>query len=141
MLRKAMVMTALLALAPFVGMLTSSNAEAHSGVAVSGGIVIASPVAVFGFSYGDPFVVGHVHANPVYCSHGPLYYYPAYHVYGHYAPRYAYYNYNRPVVRHSHRYYVGARGRNAYHPARFENRGRHPGQRRGVSIRGHRGRH
>jgi len=138
MLRKMMTMAAILTLAPLAGMATSSPAEAHTGVAVSGSIVINTPGAVLGFSYGNPYLAGPVYADPLQCTRGPLYYYPAYHVYGVYSPRYVYYDYYRPVVRHTHGYYARAYNRHHYRqvyrssPARRSVRG-HAVSRRGYS--------
>ena len=122
------------------------EAKAHD---VRAQVVIGSPVAVFGFSYGDPFAVGHVHYGPVACSHGPLYYYPAYHVYGHYAPRYHYVRYARPHYVHPHHghgphkyksYGHGHGGRHASHGGGYGYRGpkSYKSGSSSYKIRGHR---
>jgi len=130
MLRKTLMMAAVLTLAPFAGMATSSPAEAHTGVLVSGNIVVTTPGAVLGFSYGNPYLVGAVYANPFDCQAGPLYYYPAYHVYGRYSPRYVYYDYYRPVVRHTHGYYTRAYSQHEYRQA-------YSGSHSRQNVRGH----
>ena len=122
-MRKAGV-TALMSLA-FAAMALPSTAEAHGSV--SGQVVIQSPVAVFGFSYGNPFVTGHVHYGPAHCAHGPLYYYPGYRVYGHYHPGYSYTRYAGP------RYY--AAGHHA--PRYYGPHGPQHGYRRGPGWHGH----
>ncbi len=119
MTRRILTATALLVLTPLIPALSGDKAEASdSRVYVSGGISVVAPDFVLGFSYNDPYVLGHVHHEPVYCDHGPLYYYPHYRVYGHYYPRYAYSYYARPYIR-----YVGPpRYGHAHHV-----RGGHPG--------------
>lgn len=118
-------------------------AEAHG---VRAQVVIqapAPPVAVFGFSYGDPFVMGHVHYGPVACSHGPLYYYPTYGVYAHYYPRYRYSYYSGPRYVHRHdasyrgggwRDHDGYRGRGGH---ANKHRGRNDDRRGRYRVRGH----
>jgi len=88
-------MAALMTLAS-VALALPDHAEAHGGTFVSGEVVIQSPVAVFGFSYGNPWVTGHVHHGPVACHQGTLYYYPSYRVYGHRHPGYHYSHYAQP---------------------------------------------
>ncbi|HET9481980.1 MAG TPA: hypothetical protein VFP98_09520, partial [Candidatus Polarisedimenticolia bacterium] len=103
---KAALAAALLTLTPAAAVLSGSASDARADTYVSGSITIGSPVAVLGFSYGDPFVIGHVHYSPVYCSHGPLYYYPQHRVYTHYYPRYRYAYYSAPILRHRHSHYA-----------------------------------
>jgi hypothetical protein len=112
------------------------EAKAHD---VHAQVVIGSPVAVFGFSYGDPFAVGHVHYGPVACSHGPLYYYPAYGVYGHYYPRYRYVRYASPHYfrpYHGHGPYKVYRsyGHGGHYGGHYD--GRHDGHGGGYGGRG-----
>jgi len=102
-LLKRTLIGAVLTVAPVLPAMLGSPAEAHDrSVSVS----IASPNAVFGFSYGNPTVYGHVHYGPVPCEAGPLYWYPSYRVYGHYHPRLRYTYYSRPVY-YPVRYYSG----------------------------------
>ncbi len=127
-MRKAGV-AALMTLA-FAALALPSAAQASAYV--SGQVVIQSPVAVFGFSYGNPFPVGHVHYGPAYCDHGPLYYYPAYRVYGHYHPGYAYTRYAAP------RYYAaGPYGPRYYGPRYHGPHNGYQGYRRSASWHGH----
>ena len=135
LLRKPMVAAALLTLSPLAVALMggASDAQAHT-YGRDRNVSRRGPVAVDGYSYGDPYVYGHVHRSPVYCSHGPVYYYPRQSVYSHYYPRYHYYSYDRPVVRHS------ARNHHRYLPphAQFlKDRLR----RHAEHLRGHRSRH
>lgn len=99
LLRRPVVAAALLILSPMAVALMggASEAQAHTYGRV---FIGAGPVAVVGYSYGDPYLYGHVHLSPVYCSQGPVYYYPVQNVYAHYYPRYQYYGYPRPVLRH-----------------------------------------
>jgi len=123
-MRKALFGTALATLAPIAPLLSGSSSEveaSHRRPRISANIAIGGPVSVLGFSYGDPFVYGHVHYEPVHCNVGPLYYYPDHQVYAHYYPRHRYYKYDRP------RYY------NARH-SHYHGSG-HPGYAR---VRGHR---
>lgn len=125
-----------------MALVAAPGAEAHG---VRAQVVIQAPVppvAVFGFSYGDPYVMGHVHHGPVACSHGPLYYYPSYGVYSHYHPRYKYTRYARPhyVQRHHDASY--RRGGWKHHDRYDGRRGSHrggggKGKRGGGKIRGH----
>jgi hypothetical protein len=133
-----------------MALVAAPSAEAHG---VRAQVVIQAPVppvAVFGFSYGDPYVMGHVHHGPVACSHGPLYYYPSYGVYSHYHPRYRYVRYARPHYLHRHHdasYRRGGWKQHASHKYRNDHRGRgdhrHKGKGRdrdrrgGYRIRGH----
>ena len=80
--------------------LAAPEARAHGSVSAQ--VVFQAPVAVVGFSYGDPYFVGHVHRGPIACAHGPLYYYPTYGVYGHYYPRHKYVRYSRPYYVRGH---------------------------------------
>lgn len=114
MMKRVLSTAAFMALAPLMPALTGDEALAdHDGVYISGGISVVAPDSVLGFSYGNPYVVGHVHHEPVYCNHGPIYYYPAYKVYGHYHPRYTYRYYAKP---HGHGYYGhGYHARHGHH--------------------------
>ena len=84
-----------------------SEALAHS--IVQGQVSVAAPSFVVGFSYGNPYFHGHVHAYPVACATGPIYYYPYAGVYGHYHARATFVRYPRPVFfdvrHHSPRYF------------------------------------
>jgi hypothetical protein len=111
-LMKKALLAAGLMLAPALSAMIATPVEAHGGSGVSVSVTIPTRSAVFGFSYGNPVLYGHVHAAPVYCTHGPLYYYPAYNVYGHYHPRLRYYNYARPVY-----YYAPPPVHHYAHPA------------------------
>lgn len=108
-LKKALVLGSLAMLAPVaLPLLAGSGSDAQAGTYVSGQVVFGGPVAVVGFSYGNPFVYGHVHSSPVFCDHGPLYYYPTHHVYAHYVPRYRYHYYETPRYYGAHhRHYDG----------------------------------
>src|SRR5262245_55085849 len=120
---KAALAASFIVLTPAASMLSGGQAQAHSDVYVSGSVSVGFPSLVVGFSYGDPFLVGHVHYSPVPCAAGPLYYYPAYDVYAHYYPRYVYSYYPHPygyqdvhVYHHSHGgYYRGGHGHYGYH--------------------------
>ena len=98
-LKKAAITAALVTLAPIAPLMfgTASDASAHtyvSGSVTFGGPV--APIAVLGYSYGNPYQYGPVYYEPEACDVGPVYYYPQYRVY---APRYAafsYYRYARP---------------------------------------------
>ena len=95
--RKAAFMAGIVSVATAV-LGAGSTAYAHPR---GGSVVIETPVAVVGFSYGNPHWSGsHVHASPVHCSVGPIVYYPDYGVYGHYHPRYRFYRYRQPVIAH-----------------------------------------
>ena len=105
-LKKAVLTAAFVSLAPVAPLLIGSASDADAHTYVSGSITVGSPVAVVGFSYGNPFPFGHVHYAPGYCDVGPLYYYPAYHVYAHYYPRVHYDTYARPRYYYpQHHYY------------------------------------
>ena len=93
---KAIIGTAVLALAPVVPALSGSGGGVEAAVRTSVQIGFASPVGVFGFSYDNPHSVGHVHASPIACAHGPLYFYPTYGVYGHFVPGFRYVSYRAP---------------------------------------------
>ena len=137
LLRKPVVAAALLTLSPLAVALMggASDAQAHGRGHGRDRIVIdVGPVVVDGYSYGNPYVYGHVHHSPVYCSHGPVYYYPRQSVYAHYYPRYQYYGYQRPVIRHQarhHRRYLPP------HAQFLKNRLR----RHADHLRGHRSHH
>lgn len=129
-LRRAALATAAVLLAPASALLPGMTSDAHAGTYVSGHVTVApSPNVVLGFSFGDPYVYGHVHHSPGYCSHGPLYYYPAHDVYTHYVPRYRYTRYDEPY-HHEHRY-------------RYHNHAsyRHSGHRHSKSCWADNGRH
>jgi len=133
--KKAALAAGFLTLAPIVPLISGSGSDVYAHTNVSGSVVIGSPVAVFGFSYGDPFAVAHVHYAPVHCSVGPLYYYPAHRVYGHYHPRYSYQRYAAPVY---YRPYPGYRTvPHQYGPHQYgrPHHGPPPGQYR--RVRGH----
>lgn len=120
---KTLSTATLLALAPLVPALSGDEVQAaHRGVSVSGGVSVVAPGFVLGFSYDDPYVMGHVHHEPAYCDYGPLYYYPRYEVYGHYHPRYSYRHYARPNHR---RHYVGHRNYGHRHSVDRGHPGRH----------------
>ncbi|HKY33730.1 MAG TPA: hypothetical protein VJV23_14465 [Candidatus Polarisedimenticolia bacterium] len=119
----------------------ADRAEAH-GASVE--VVIGAPVAVFGFSYGNPFLVGHVHHAPVYCAHGPLYWYPSHRVYGHYHSRYKYVRYASPrhhYPGHGWKHHDGRRHHGHHAWKRHDGRRHHSyakaHSRRGKSVRGH----
>lgn len=103
-LMKRMLIGAALTVAPVLPAMMGSPAEASHNSSVS--VSISSPNVVFGFSYGNPMLYGHVHHGPVACDAGPLYWYPSYRVYGHYHPRLRYTHYARPVY-YPVRYYAG----------------------------------
>lgn len=106
---KAALAASFVALTPAASIL--SGGQAHSDVYVSGSVAVGFPSLVVGFSYGDPFAVGHVHYSPVHCAVGPLYYYPTYGVYTHYYPRYHYSYYPRRFNHHDvHVYHHGGSG-------------------------------
>ena len=111
-LKKAALVAGFVTLAPVAPLLSGDGSAAYAHSYVSGSVVIGGPAAVFGFSYGNPFPVTHVHYYPVACSVGPLYYYPAYGVYGHFHPGYSYYGYSSPGYYHPRpvRYYAPAPG-------------------------------
>ena len=132
-LKKAALAAAFAALAPITPMLSGSASDAQAHAYVSGSVVIGGPLAVVGFSYGNPFVYGHVHYSPVYCDYGPLYYYPEQRVYAHYYPAYSYHYYTRPVhypapvvIHHYHHRVYGYGNGHGYYSGR------------GRTIRGHR---
>ena len=132
-LMKKVLIAAGLTVAPVFPAMLGSPAEAHSsGISVT--VAVPTPVAVFGFSYGNPIYAGHVHYAPVPCAVGPLYYYPTHRVYGHYHPRIKYQHYARPVYYHArppiHRHYSHAAPvhwkKNKHHDKhRHHNRGHH----------------
>ena len=96
--RKFALIAALLLAVPLVPALSGSGADAKAGTIISGQITIGTPVAVLGFSFGNPYVVGHVHTGLQPCALGPLYWYPEYQVYGHLVPRYRTVVYPTPVT-------------------------------------------
>lgn len=146
-LRKALLLGSLAMLAPMaLPLLGGSGSEARADAYVSGQVVIGGPIAVLGFSYGNPFAFGHVHSHPVFCDHGPLYYYPAHHVYSHYVPRYRYTYYERPryyghhrSYASHHRHYDGCGHRYGRAFVRDHYRGRGHDARGHSRYRGHRG--
>lgn len=130
--KKAALAAGFLTLAPIVPMISGTGSDVSAHTYASGSVVIGSPVAVFGFSYGDPFAVTHVHNSPAHCSVGPLYYYPTYGVYGHYHPRYRYQRYASPYYyRPHHGYHQGSR----HHGG--PQHGPPPGQYRKIRGHGH----
>ena len=133
--RKATLGIALLTLTPMAAVLSGSGSEAQAHTYVSGGVTIGGPDFVLGFSYGNPYRVGHIHSYPTACSVGPLYYYPAYQVYGHYHPAYSYSYYAPRRVSYGHAY-----GGHWYgdHPARGCHLNHSRGRGYGHTIRGHR---
>ncbi|HEY3175807.1 MAG TPA: hypothetical protein VGK94_08615 [Candidatus Polarisedimenticolia bacterium] len=99
MLKRPAVAAAIFTLSPLALLLSGGASDAQAHTYVSGEIVIGGgPAAVVGYSYGNPYLYGHVHYSPAYCSRGPIYYYPRQGVYAHYYPRYQYYPYARPVI-------------------------------------------
>ncbi len=139
--KKAVIAASVLALGAALPPITGDGSAAYAHTSVSGSVVIGGPTAVFGFSYGDPFVHGHVHYRPGHCSLGPLYYFPAHGVYAHYYPSYRYYRYYEPVRIHPgqrwghhkhHRYYTVE----PRHGRRYHDDGH--GHARGRKVRGHR---
>ncbi|MGH9868446.1 MAG: hypothetical protein ACREAA_09830 [Candidatus Polarisedimenticolia bacterium] len=115
-----------------VALALPDHAEARGETYMSGQVFIQSPVAVFGFSYGNPYVVGHVHHGPVACHGGPLYYYPTHMVYGHYHPgyRYSHYAYPRYYKAHGHGHGYAHRNGHGYKRADY-------GYHRGNGKHGH----
>jgi len=141
-LTKTAIAFVALGLAPMAPMVSGDEAYAHTSVSLSGTVTVHTPVAVVGFSFGDPFVLGHVHYGVERCSAGPLYYYPSYHVYGHYHPRYHYQRYARPVYGHDYRFHTPRGydyGRHARHARAHSPRARH--DRRGALVSHRVGRH
>lgn len=137
-LMKKTLIAAGLMLAPVLPAMMTTPAEAHDGSAISVSVTIPTRAAVFGFSYGNPVLYGHVHQSPVYCTHGPLYYYPAQRVYGHYHPRLRYYNYARPVY-----YYAPPPVHHYAHPAPvyYQKAHAHHGYKGNHGNKGKQGRH
>src|SRR5688572_7070866 len=138
-------MAALVTLAS-VAIALPDRAEAHGGSYVSGEVVIQSPVAVFGFSYGNPYVAGHVHHGPAACHGGPLYYYPTHKVYGHYHPGYRYSHYAHPRYVKAHGHGYGHRHGHGYNKGHVYKRAdygdhRRNGKQSHHKIRGHSHRH
>lgn len=104
MLKRPALAAALLGFSPMAALLGGAvtDAQAHSYHArPRPRVVISAPVAVVGYSYGNPYAYGHVHYSPAQCSHGPMYYYPTQHVYAHQYPAYRYQRYARPVYGHA----------------------------------------
>ena len=105
MLKRPALAAALLGFSPMAALLGGAITETQAHTYGPPRIVISAPVPVFGFSYQNPYVYGHVHYSPVQCSQGPIYYYPAHHVYAHQYPAYQYQRYARPVYGHSERHH------------------------------------
>lgn len=163
MIGRIAIATAALALAPLGAIVPGSTPEAEAGIQVDVHIGLPAPVAVIGYSYGNPYVLDHVHTRPIACAHGPLYYYPGQRVYAHYNPRYRYVRYEAPrLYRHgrhfaNHRHvegwgkakgkhvrydrgghrYEGRRDDDRRHRADRDKKSRHH-RRSGARIRGHR---
>ena len=154
-MKKALLAAAIVALAPVTPMLMGSSADASANTYVSGSVSFGSPVAVVGYSYGNPYLYGPVCDDPYYCDYGPVYYYPSYHCY---APRYSsfsYFYYPRPhYFYRGHGYggygggyygHGGYYGRGGYYGGGHYGRhydyhgGNSRGHYRGRSIRGHGG--
>jgi hypothetical protein len=70
---------------------------AEAGTFVSGNVAFGSPIAVLGFSFGNPYLYGPVYSDPASCPEGPVYYYPSYRVYAPYYPRFSYQYYPQPT--------------------------------------------
>ena len=100
MLKRPVLAAALLGSSSMVALLGGAITEADAHTYGPPQVVISAPVPVFGFSFGNPYVYGHVHYSPVQCSHGPSYYYPIDHVYAHGYPAYQNQRYSRPVYGH-----------------------------------------
>ncbi len=140
MAKKLAITTGLLGLVPLIPWLSAGGSEAFAHTYTHGSVTIGTPIGVVGFSYGDPYVVGHVHPSPVYCDAGPLYFYPQYGVYGHYHPGYRYVRYARPAYYHHayghhHHGYV-SRGHRAHHHGHVH-KSEHASHRKRDRIRGH----
>jgi hypothetical protein len=135
-LKKAVLVAALATLSPIAALLPGATSEAQAHTYVSGSVVLGSPVAVLGFSYGNPYVMGPVYDDPYACDVGPLYYYPAYRVYAPYYPSFRYTYYSRPVYYHRGGYYGG--GYHGYYGRHQSHGSGHGyGYGPGRSIRGH----
>lgn len=138
-MKKAVLTAAMVTLAPVAPLMIGSAADADAHTYVSGSVTFGSPVAVVGFSYGNPYLYGPVYTEPAYCNTGPVYYYPAYRVYAPYYPAFRYYRYARPTYYYP-RYYPHGHytsyGHHGYIRGHAYSRpGGHSG--RGYGVRGH----
>ncbi|HZI95374.1 MAG TPA: hypothetical protein VFE84_14100 [Patescibacteria group bacterium] len=106
---KAVFAAAFVTLAPVAPLLIGSASDADAHTYVSGTVTFGSPVAVLGFSYGNPYAYGPVYESPEECGVGPVYYYPQYRVYAPRYPVFRYYSYSAPRYYYPHRSY-GVRG-------------------------------
>jgi len=108
-LSKAVLAAAFVTLVPVAPLLVGSASDADAHTYVSGSVTFGSPIAVVGFSYGDPYVYGPVYESPEDCGYAEVYYYPQYRVYAPRYPVFRYYSYARPRYYYPHRSY-GVRG-------------------------------
>jgi len=95
---KTTLIGAALTVAPVLPAMLGSSAEAHGRAGVTVSVTVPAAPLVFGFSFGNPGLYGHVHHGPAVCAAGPLYYYPNHRVYAHHHPRLRYHDYARPVL-------------------------------------------
>jgi hypothetical protein len=111
--------------------MSGRGSEALAHTIVQGHVAVAAPSFVVGFSYGDPYFYGHVHAYPVACAAGPIYYYPDAGVYGHYHSHATFVRYPRPVyfnVRHHSPHYWHSQAVRGFHGPVHKNHGRGHGR-------------